>query len=193
LSEGGIAVCFRVEKNYFDKYGNYFEVHIGTQEICCNTQSKLLELINCKYEGINKKIHHESVFLYLLNQVQKNNFVFQLECTNCSILNSPLQIDMIKKAKSYILENLSKNLTIPLISTQVGTNQCYLKKGFKEVYNQTIYDFIRENRMIKSKYLIENSSHSMTDISVMAGYSSLSSFSQAYKSYFGVPPTEHSK
>ncbi|MBP6624476.1 MAG: helix-turn-helix transcriptional regulator, partial [Chitinophagaceae bacterium] len=116
-----------------------------------------------------------------------------LGCDTCSVLNKPIEMDKIQQAKKYILENLSNNLTIPIIATNVGTNQCYLKKGFKEVYEQTIFEFIQENRMIKAKYLLQSANSNITEIADMVGYSSLSSFSQSYKNYFGISPTEQIK
>ena len=75
----------------------------------------------------------------------------------------------------------------------MGTNQCYLKKGFKEVFNQTIFEFIQENRMIKAKYLLESNPENITSVAFNVGYASLSSFSQAYKNYFGISPLEYSR
>ena len=96
-------------------------------------------------------------------------------------------------AKNYIIENIANNITIPIIANAVGTNQCYLKNGFKEIFNQTIFEFLQENRMIKAKYLLENTSQNITEIAFGVGYASLSSFSQAYKNYFGITPLEQSK
>ncbi|MEX0598975.1 MAG: helix-turn-helix domain-containing protein, partial [Candidatus Paceibacterota bacterium] len=75
----------------------------------------------------------------------------------------------------------------------VGNNQCYLKKGFKEVYIQTIFEFIEDNRMIKARHLLLSDRYNITDIASAVGYSSLSSFSQSYKNYFGITPTEQIK
>ncbi|MDZ7897534.1 MAG: AraC family transcriptional regulator [Arcicella sp.] len=75
----------------------------------------------------------------------------------------------------------------------MGTNQCYLKKGFKEVFEQTIFEFIRENRMIKARHLLQSTNPNITEIAYNVGYSSLSSFSQSYKNYFGISPTEQIK
>lgn len=119
--------------------------------------------------------------------------IFQLGCDTCAVLSKPTDTEKMQLAKNYIIDNLSTNLTIPIIASAVGTNQCYLKKGFKEVFNQTIFEFIRENRMIKAKYLLENTSQNITEIAFAVGYASLSSFSQAYKNYFGITPLEQSK
>ena len=75
----------------------------------------------------------------------------------------------------------------------MSTNQCYLKKGFKEVFQQTIFEFIQENRMEKARHLLQAANPNITEIAFNVGYSSLSSFSQSYKNFFGISPTEQIK
>lgn len=180
-------------KSYFEKYGEGMTLSIIKQPICCNTQTKLIELIQCKLEGLHRKIFFESNVLYLLYQSQKNNLLFQLQCDQCAVVNKPIEIEKMMNAKKYILENLSESLTIPKIASHVGTNQCYLKKGFKDTFDQTIFEFIQENRMLKARHLLTLPNANVTEISYAVGYSSLSSFSQSYKNYFGISPTEFIK
>lgn len=193
LADTNYLINIRIAKAYFEKYDETLDIQVEKQSICCNTQTKLLDLINCKLSGIHRKIFLESTILFLLYQSQKNSLIFQLGCDSCSVLSKPTDNEKIQLARNYIIENLSENITIPIIAGAVGTNQCYLKKGFKEVFSQTIFEFIQENRMIKAKYLLENSDQNITEIAFAVGYSSLSSFSQAYKNYFGITPLDQSK
>jgi AraC family transcriptional regulator len=186
-------VNIRIEKSYFEKYQQSFDLLFEKQSICCNTQSKLHELIHCNLEGIVKSVFLESIVLYLLFQIQKNNLVFNLSCSSCSFLNRPMELDKIYKAKDYIISNIEKNITIPAVASIVGTNQCYLKKGFKEVTGQTIFEFVQENRMVKAKHLLQNSNSTIQDISFAVGYASISSFSQTYKNYYGISPSMEQK
>lgn len=182
-----------IQKSYFEKYNESLNLAIERQTICCNTQSKILDIIQCKLQGIQRHIFVESAVLYLIFQFQKNPLVFQLSCDTCDIANRPLDIDKLDKAKEYILQNLSLNLTIPIIATHIGTNQCYLKKGFKDHTGLTIFEYIQENRMIKAKHLLSNSEMSMMEVATNTGYGSVSSFSQAFKNYFGTNPSQYSK
>ncbi len=183
----------KVEKSYFEKYNEQLEFNIEKQSICCNTQAKLFDIINCKLHGIQRKIYLESHILFLVYQTQKNNLIFNLNCGGCAIINKPIEAAKIQKAKLYILENIQNIITIPIVAEYVGTNQCYLKKGFKEIFNQTIFEFIQENRMIKAKHLLQESQTSIADVAQSVGYSSTSSFSQSYKNYFGISPIDHKK
>lgn len=190
LNEQHYRLNLSISKSYFDKYGERLEIYNEQQDICCNTQSKLFEIIQCKLEGLHRKLFLESSVLFLLYQTQKNSLVFQMGCDGCQVINRFMDRDKLVKAKEFILNNLSQNITIPIIANSIGTNQCYLKKGFKEHYGQTIFEFIQEHRMIKARYLLQQN-YSISEVAEQVGYSSLSSFSQAYKSYFGYSPSEH--
>ena len=181
-------VELKIHRDYFKKYHQEFELIVEKQNVCCNTQSKLYELINCNVTGIARSIYLESIVLYLVYQIQKNNLVFQLNCDTCSFVNKPSELDKINRAKEFIVNNLDENITIPILSNLVGTNQCYLKKGFKEVTGKTIFEFIQENRMEKAKYLLQNSDKTIGEIAILTGYASVSSFSQSFKNYFGLTP-----
>lgn len=191
LKENNYQILIRVSKSYFEKYNDSFSIEFEQQNLCCNMQLKLWEIINCKLEGITRKIFLESQILFFLCRTQKDGLVSG--CESCEFSNKSYELDKIHLAQKYILENLSNNLTIPIIANKVGTNDCYLKKGFKEVFNQTIFDFIQEHRMIKAKHLLEAKNLSITDVAYSVGYSSLSSFSQAYKNYFGISPSDYIK
>lgn len=193
LANNNYQIQIRIAKAYFEKYNETPDINIQQQSICCNTQSKLLDIINCKLTGLHRQIFIESVILFLLYQAQKNKLLLQFNCDGCAIVDKVTDVEKIKLAKKYILDNLSNNLTIPKIASNVGTNQCYLKKGFTEVYHQTIFDFVQENRMQKANHLLQAANPNISDIAMEVGYSSLSSFSQAYKNYFGISPTNHSR
>ncbi len=193
LSENNYQVFITISHGYFVKYKETFDIVEGSDTICCNIQSKLLDIINISLYGIHRKIFLESNILFLLYQLGQNRNNNKLDCNSCSILSKPIERVKMDEARKFILENLSNTLSIPIIANHVGTNQCYLKKGFKEVFNQTLFEFIQENRMIKAKHLLLNSELSITEISFSVGYASLSSFSQSYKNYYRISPMEQRK
>ncbi len=186
-------VIIKINKEYFKKYNQNFNIVTDIQEVCCNTQSKLKDLLNCGITGIARIFFLESIVLYLIYQIQKNNLKFQVNCDTCSFINNSTELDKIIRAKEFIVNNLDENLTIPILANLVGTNQCYLKKGFKEVTGKTIFEFVQDNRMEKAKYLLQNPGKSMADIAFSVGYSSESSFRQSFKNYYGISPASFSK
>jgi AraC-like DNA-binding protein len=58
-------------------------------------------------------------------------------------------------AKTILEKEYANHRSIELLARQVGTNQDKLKKGFKVVYNITIYAFVTSIRIEKAKELLE--------------------------------------
>ena len=98
--------------------------------------------------------------------------------------------EKIKNAREILLQHISDPLTIKALSRKVAINECYLKKGFKEMYGTTIFDFFQSQRMEHAKYLLYEKALSVTDVSSLLGYSSISHFSTAFKKHTGLKPCE---
>ena len=159
-------------------------------DLCCNTQMILHEIVNCKFEGIFKNMFLESKALSLLLCFQKCFASNQPDCASCKFLTKSTEKEKIIKAKEIILNNLSCPPTIPELSLQIGINQCYLKKGFKELFGTTVYDFIQEQRILKAKLLLSTTEFTISQVADQIGFSSAGNFSTAFKKFTGVFPSE---
>lgn len=99
-------------------------------------------------------------------------------------------IDKLQYAKEIINNDYVNPLSINELSKHIGLNTFKLKVGFKQIYNTTIYGYIRDLRMEKAReYLIEGQKN-VIEIANMVGYSNPSHFSAAFKKKFGVNPSE---
>jgi AraC-like DNA-binding protein len=185
------SITIELEKHYLERYKTSTLLVTRQESICCNVQGKLLDMIHCDLKGIEREIFLESQILYLIHYLFKNNHFYESHCgcTQCGLSQKTTETTKVKHAHQYIQEHLHEKLTIPEIAQTVGTNQCYLKKGFKELYGCTIFDFVLENRMLKAEHFLKNSDKKLIEIAELVGYSSLSSFSKAYKNYFGISPS----
>lgn len=159
-------------------------------EVCCTSQMILHDIIICKLSGAFKNMFMESKALSLLLCFQKSNNEKQLNCSSCKFLAKPVEKEKILKAKQIVLNNLTDPPTIQELSLQIGINQCYLKKGFKEIFGTTIYDFVQEQRMLKAKLLLTTTDYTVSQVAEHIGFSSQSNFSSAFKKFTGVFPSE---
>lgn len=188
---------FTFSKDYLQSFDaslnteTFFAATQQPQEICCNTQLILHEISIAKWKGALQKIFLESKALALLLCFKKTNTTAQLpDCTSCKFLSKPVEKDKILKARDIILSRLSSPPTIQELSLEIGMNQCYLKKGFKEIFAVTVYDYIQTERMNKAKMLLASSKQSVSEIASLIGFSSVSNFSNAFKKFAGVFPSE---
>lgn len=159
-------------------------------DICSNTQMLLHEIISTTLYGPFRNMFLESKALALLLCFQKCNTVSAQDCASCKFLTKPVEKNKIIKAREIILASLNNPPTIQELSIAIGINQCYLKKGFKEIFGTTVYDYVQEQRMLKAKMLLHTNKYSVSQVAEKIGFSSQSSFSAAFKKFTGVFPSE---
>jgi len=109
---------------------------------------------------------------------------------SCKFLEDEHSREAIYNSREILLKNIGNPITIKELSRKVAINECYLKKGFKEVFGTTIFDFYQQQRMEHAKYLLYEKSLSVTDVSALLGYSSISHFSAAFKKHTGLKPCD---
>lgn len=99
----------------------------------------------------------------------------------------------IMAAHDLINADLSIHIRIPVLARKTGTNVCTLKKGFKSLYQVSIYQYLLRKRMCMARHLLLESRMKNTDIAYACGYESLAGFSTAYRRYYGMAPGRYRK
>ncbi len=97
----------------------------------------------------------------------------------------------IQYLQDYIQNNLKASLRIQDLSKIMGINQQYFKQQFKNTFDNSVHEYIKGKRLDKAMHLIQNSDESLGSIALKVGYSSISSFSQAFKNHFGQTPMHY--
>lgn len=158
--------------------------------VCHRKRTVLDSLLNHSYSGslenifVNAKIHE--LLLYSLECLVDE----KEEGFSCKFLANELDREKILNAREVLLQHIGDPITIKELSRKVAINECYLKKGFKEIFGTTIFDFYQQQRMEHAKYLLYEKGLSVTDVSALLGYSSISHFSTAFKKHTGIKPCE---
>lgn len=159
--------------------------------ICSRTRMTIEALLNNSYTG-----NLENIFINAQTQML---LLYSLECMlgekeeevfTCKFLANDTDREKILKARDLLLQHIGEPITIKDLSRKVAINECYLKKGFKEMFGTTIFDYYQNQRMEHAKYLLYEKGLSVTDVSLMLGYSSISHFSTAFKKQTGLKPCE---
>ena len=158
--------------------------------VSVNKRNALDTLLNHSYSGslenifVNAKVHELLIYsLECLIDEKEAGFT-------CKFLADENGRERIYQAREILLQHIGDPITIKELSRKVAMNECYLKKGFKEVFGTTIFDFYQQQRMEHAKYLLYEKSLSVTDVSALLGYSSISHFSAAFKKHTGLKPCE---
>lgn len=162
-----------------------------TVNLCNRIKTVLDNLLQHNYSNALENIYVNSQLQTLL--------LYGLECLTdqraeesfvCRFLATDTARDTILQAREILLQRIGEPITIKELSRKVGTNECYLKKGFKEMFGTTIFEFYQTQRMEHAKYLLYEKGVSVTEVSALLGYSSISHFSTAFKKHTGLKPCE---
>jgi len=162
-----------------------------TLSLCSRTRMVLETLLNHTYTGSLENIY--------INAQTQMLLLYSLECMlgdkdvetfQCKFLANDSDREKIIKSREILLQHIGEPLTIKELSRKVAINECYLKKGFKELFGTTIFDFYQSQRMEHARYLLYEKGLSVTDVSMLLGYSSISHFSTAFKKHTGLKPCE---
>lgn len=97
----------------------------------------------------------------------------------------------VGKAKSYILQNFDKELSLEDVSKYVDISPYYFSKLFKEETEQTFIEYLTSLRIEKAKQMLNNPNVTIKEICVAVGYSDPNYFSRIFKKVTGQTPTEY--
>lgn len=159
--------------------------------ICGRSSIVLDALLNHNYtdslENIYINAQTQMLLLYSLECMIGDKDV---ESFQCKFLANELDREKIIRSREILLQHIGEPITIRELSRKVAINECYLKKGFKELFGTTIFDFYQSQRMEHARYLLYEKGLRVTEVSMMLGYSSISHFSSAFKKHTGLKPCE---
>lgn len=119
-----------------------------------------------------------------------------MHCTECGNPKAPPDRSIryrearIQHLCDYIRNNYGKKLTIESLSKVVSLSPIYLCRFFKEITGQTITDYINHYRTAQAALLIRTTDKKLLDIALETGFNNLSYFSNQFKRYLGVTPSE---
>ena len=149
------------------------------------------QLIACKLPiGIRKNIYLESKVLGLLNFFfQHLNGSKQVVSQKRFVINEE-DHPKLHLAKSILLAQLKAPITITELAKKVGLNENYLKRGFKELFQCTIHEFIQQERIENAKILLQLKGASVSQVGYDLGFSCVSHFSASFKKITGINPSE---
>jgi len=98
---------------------------------------------------------------------------------------TPYDIECLQKAKAFIDADMSRHHTIAEIAAHAHISTTKLKEGFKELFGSGLFHYLREERLEKGKYLLENSGKNLKQISRLLGYKHTCNFNTAFKKRYG--------
>jgi len=98
---------------------------------------------------------------------------------------------VIRRAKEFINEHQTEDLTLGDVAKAVNTSTFYFCKMFKKATGINFTDYLSRVRIEKSKNLLLNPNLRVSEIAFEVGFQSLTHFNRVFKKILGQSPTEY--
>jgi AraC-like DNA-binding protein len=169
-------------------HGGSFEYH-SNMDINRDIQHVAHQLINPPWSTASSRIYYESKALEII--------ALRLHARDgapsISAGKKPDSRENIYHAAEILLEAMDDPPGLFSLAKAVGLSHVRLNRGFREHFGTTVFGYLRQKRLEKAKHLIETHSMNVTEAAFDVGYSSLSTFSRAFYSQYGVTPSSCGK
>ena len=147
----------------------------------------------------------------VIHQVKSNQFTGKLQsiflyakCLELLVLsaeacmraenrqNAFIKLDRDKEkliaARDLVQSNLTAPLTLQEIATSVGLNTYKLKRGFKELFGETVFGYMTALRLSLAQQMLRDTQAQISQIALDLGYATPQHFSNQFKQHFGFTP-----
>ena len=96
----------------------------------------------------------------------------------------------IWKARKFIEERSSEELSLRRVAKAVNIHPNYLSERFKHVTGMNFVEYVARTRFEKACRLLHDSDLKISDIAFTSGFQSLSQFNRVFKRLSGKSPTQ---
>jgi AraC family transcriptional regulator, transcriptional activator of the genes for pyochelin and ferripyochelin receptors len=147
----------------------------------------LQQIWQCPYQEFTKRLFLESKVWELLALILEQELEIQQGKPLVAKLK-PDDVDRLYQAKAILQQNLEAPPSLVQLARQVGLNECTLKQGFRQIFDTTVFGYLRQCRMERAKLLLMQGEMSVHEAAQAVGYSSQSRFANVFRKTFGVNP-----
>lgn len=143
---------------------------------------------------LNRLSGHSSSFRsYLLDVKIRELVLLALEAYDIQaqhrVSKSELEArEKMRCVEKLLAENPERDYTLKQLAEYSLTNTTFLKSRFKQIYGQTIFEYLMTIRMKKAMALLQSGDTPIADVAAAVGYRYATHFTAAFKKYYGVLP-----
>ncbi|MAO18940.1 helix-turn-helix domain-containing protein [Muricauda ruestringensis] len=125
----------------------------------------------------------------LKEHLQAHELLPKPQRTQTHILHA-MDMENLRKAKQYIMDHLDTPLpAIKELAHICNTNEYKFKKGFKELFGMTAFQYQKHERLRKAHILIEHSNKTILAIARTVGFKKGNHFAREFKKRYGYNPS----
>ncbi|MBO9154718.1 helix-turn-helix transcriptional regulator [Chitinophaga sp. GCM10012297] len=142
-------------------------------------------ITQCPFTGSTRYLFLESKMMEL--------FVLQMEQAQLAAGRkgdewTPADREKLHAVKHYIENAYLETFSLKDLTYQFGLNEFKLKKGYKQLFQTTIFGHVHRLRLQKARMLLQEKTFTVGEAAFFIGYNNVSSFCTEFKKQFGYSP-----
>ncbi|MEM7550411.1 MAG: AraC family transcriptional regulator [Bacteroidota bacterium] len=178
----GIAGIIELKKSVFSEFT--YRHHLNDKLSNLMTLHIIKEL--CNY-GHKDKYFLELLAVTSIAHMLKNHAQY-LE--NESARFEGFSMGKLKRLDEYIIKQIDQNITVDQLANVLGFSKSYFSKVFKATTGSSPYQYIIKHRMERARELLLTTDLSIIQIGFEVGIDNQSQFSEAFKRFHSLYPSE---
>ena len=203
LSDNAVCILKKsAEVKYYNRESDPWELGwIFLEGVCCDAFydiafPKEIKLIKTLDPGYVKNVFND-----LSRKIMIGKLCGELACCNivsqlwskilCDLQADKVQDPQIQKIIEFMRLNYKRRLTVSEITEVFSVSTAQLCRKFKKITGMTPYEYTLFLRIDQAKRLLLNTGLTILDIAVETGFDSSSHFSQCFKKFEKITPTEY--
>lgn len=162
----------------------FFE-HSGTPSAAM--QVTLQQILNCPFQGFTQRLYLESKVWELMALLMEDLRLRRDTGTITPILKAD-DIERIHYASKILRRRLLDPPSLMELARAVGINDHKLKVGFRQVFDTTVFGYLHDRRLARSRQLLESGDVNVTEAARAVGFANRGHFAAAFRRKFGMNP-----
>ena len=148
----------------------------------------LNDILKCPLSGTLRSMVIEAKIIEFI-ALQLNQLVKE-DQGKCVQKIKPADRDALFALREFLDKTFTKEHSLRSLSRSFGLNEFKLKRGFKELFGTTVFDYLHDLKMEYARQLLSAEDLLINEVSSVVGYKNPNHFSTAFKRKFGINPTQ---
>lgn len=147
------------------------------------------QIFNCPFHGGTKKIYLQGKVFELI-ALQLASILENTSKKQTPPRLKPDTIARIHHAGDILSHRLEHPPSLLELAEIVGVSGRTLRRGFRELFGTTVFNYLLQKRMEKAEKLLREGNYTVTEVANLVGYSHLGLFASVFKRQYGISPRE---
>jgi AraC family transcriptional regulator, transcriptional activator of the genes for pyochelin and ferripyochelin receptors len=149
-------------------------------------QMAVQAILHCPFQGLTQRLYLESKVWELMALLLEDLRTTPDQAGVPAL--KPDDVERIHYASKLLRRQITQPPSLMELARAVGINDHKLKVGFRQVFGTTVFGYLHEYRMERSRQLLESGDLSVTAAAGAVGFASRGHFAAAFRRKYGVNP-----